>query len=197
MTAKKMYSVKELADILGCSATAVNKKISADPDNPSIKRYRNHYDAVINDGKTVILLSDEELEQEKRLSKGFKNVQNNVNETPENVIDAEFEPETPALKDDTVDKILKFADGYIERYETLQKRYYDLLNEKDKQVKLLTDSEHETQKKYYETEAKNKELLAKAEKFQEEITALKRYLIISGAVIIVITALHFIVIRTF
>ena len=64
MNEKKMYSVKELSSILGCSVTAVNKKIISDPDNPNIKRYRNRYDVVIDEGKTVILLSDEDIERD-------------------------------------------------------------------------------------------------------------------------------------
>ena len=37
---KKKYSIKELSTILGCSVTAVSKKLKVDPDNPVIKRYK-------------------------------------------------------------------------------------------------------------------------------------------------------------
>ena len=77
----RKYSVKELATILGCSLTAVNKKIKADENNPNIKRYRNQYETVVENNTTYILLDDEALEDEKRKSKGFKTGFSNVSNT--------------------------------------------------------------------------------------------------------------------
>ena len=134
MEEKKGYSIKELASILGCSITAVQKKITADENNPDLKRYKKRYDVVIKDGKTVILVSDEELEEEKRLSKGFNNVKSNVYETYENVIDVEPEPVNQTNQEFVIDKILDFTNGYMQRYETLQKTYYDEL-QKDEQLR--------------------------------------------------------------
>lgn len=158
---------------MGCSITAVQKKISADVNNPDLKRYRNRYDAVIDDGKTVILLTDEELENEKRLSKGFKNVNQNAAETSENVIDAEYTAENQRRQEEMIDKVLEFTTGYIERYETLQKRYYDLLNEKEKQVKLLTDNKMHSDNKLYEEQAKSLELAEKNKALETDNTLLK------------------------
>ena len=64
MSEKKSYSIKELATILGCSVTAVQKKITVDDNDPNIKRYKKRFEVVIKDGKTVILLTDTELEEE-------------------------------------------------------------------------------------------------------------------------------------
>ena len=182
MNEKKMYSVKELSSILGCSVTAVNKKIISDPDNPNIKRYRNRYDVVIDEGKTVILLSDEDIEREKRLSKGFKNVTSNVNETPENVVDVEYSAESQVNKEDVTDKLIKFSSEFFQRYETLQTRYINLLTDTNNQIKLLTDSESKTQKEYFEMSSRCKEL-------EERNKNLKRYLIIATVIFLVIITL--------
>lgn len=158
MEVKKSYSVKELATILGCSVTAVQKKITIDENNPDLRRYKKRFDVVIKDGKTVILLSDSELEEEKRLSKGFNNVNTTYNETSENVIDIEPEPQKQVKQDLIIDKILDFTNVHIERYETLQKTYYNELQQKDKQILLLTTSENNKQAEYLEAQAKTKEL---------------------------------------
>ncbi len=191
MSDKRKYSVKELSTILGCSVTAVQKKIFTDENNPNKKRYRNRYDVVMDDGKSVILLADEELEEEKRLSKGFKNVQQNVNEhfknvneTSENVIDVDFTQDYNIKSENVIDKIFEFTKSYIERYETLQKQYYNLLNEKDKQVKLLTDSENKTQKEFYEISAKCKTL-------EEKNKHLTRLIYVVIGVLIFVITLYF------
>lgn len=193
MSEKKMYSVKELAEILGCSITAVQKKITADVNNGNIKRYRNRYEAVINDGKTVILLDDEELENEKRLSKGFKNVNQNAASNDEDVIDAEYTAGNQQAQAEMIDKILTFTDGYIKRYEELQQRYYNLLSEKERQVKLLTDNIQNYDTKLYAEQAKSLELTKKNEMLetdnitlQNRNTFLQRLLYISGIVIMFI-----------
>ncbi len=158
---KKKYTVKELASILGCSVTAVNKKIKADENNPDIKRYRNRYATVVENNVTYILLDDEALEDEKNKSKGFKNGFGNVLNTglnePEipDVIDV-----TPEVKQEKSDKILEFTERYIERFSTLQETFYNEMREKDKQIYLLTTSETQKQEKYFETEAQNKQLKA-------------------------------------
>lgn len=158
---QKKYTVKELASILGCSVTAVNKKIKADENNPDIKRYRNRYETVVENNVTYILLDDEALEDEKNKSKGFKNGFGNVLNTGLN------EPETPdvidvmpEVKQEKSDKILEFTERYIERFSTLQETFYNEMREKDKQIYLLTTSETQKQEKYFETEAQNKQLKA-------------------------------------
>ena len=158
MSNLKEYSVKELAHILGCSITAVQKKIKPDKNNPEIKRYKQRFNTVIKEGKTYIQLTDEELEQEKILSKGYNNVSYNVSEDVETVINNGYKAETLEDKENLIDKILDFTNGYIQRYETLQKTFYDELKNKDKQIYLLTTSENKKEAEYLEVQAKAKEL---------------------------------------
>ena len=174
---KKSYSIKELATILGCSLTAVQKKIKVDNTNPEIKRYKNCYDVVIQDGKTVILLTDEELEKEKRLSKGFNNVNATNNATSENSINIETDTQKQTNQEVVLDKIFEFTNSYIERYTTLQKTYYNELQQKDKQVLLLTTSENKKEAEYLEAQAKAKEL-------EKRNRLLNVYLIIATVIIV-------------
>ena len=183
MEEKKGYSIKEVASILGCSITAVQKKITNDENNPDLKRYKKRYDVVIRDGKTVILLSDEELEEEKRLSKGFNNVKSNVYETYENVIDVEPEPVNQTNQEFVIDKILDFTNGYMQRYETLQKTYYDELQKKDQQIYMLTVSENNKENETLAKDAKIKEFEAKSKELS------KKNKVLTGCIIVLITLL--------
>lgn len=152
---KRKYSVKELANILGCSVTAVNKKIKADENNPVIKRYRNVYETVLENGITYILLDDTELEEEKNRSKGFSNVLNKGYNAPQNEDIIDVEPYQEEKKKDT---LLEFTERYINNFTTLQKTFYEEMREKDKQIYLLTTSENQKQAEYLETKALNKTL---------------------------------------
>ena len=155
----KKYSIKELASILGCSLTAVNKKIKPDTNNPDIKRYRNRYETVIENNVTYILLDDEALEDEKKRSKGFKTllsngVKNVYGEVEsEDIIDVE-----PIMQQEKQDKLLEFTQRYINDFTTLQKTFYEEMREKDKQIFLLTTSENQKQAEYFEVQALNKQL---------------------------------------
>lgn len=155
----KKYSVKELAGLLGCSLTAVNKKIKPDPNNPDIKRYRNQYETVVENNVTYILLDDEALEDEKNKSKGFKTVFTNgfknVSEDTETDDIIDIEPIQQANKQD---KLIEFTERYINDFTTMQKTFYDEMREKDKQIYLLTTSENQKQAEYFETQALNKQL---------------------------------------
>lgn len=182
---QKKYTVKELASILGCSVTAVNKKIKADENNPDIKRYRNRYETVVENNVTYILLDDEALEDEKNKSKGFKNGYGNglntglsESETPD-IIDV-----APEVKQEKSDKILEFTERYIERFSTLQETFYNEMREKDKQIYLLTTSETQKQEKYFETEAQNKQLKA-----QNNVLKIVLAVVITLFVTLVITLL--------
>lgn len=158
---QKKYTVKELASILGCSVTAVNKKIKADENNPDIKRYRNRYETVVENNVTYILLDDEALEDEKNKSKGFKNGFGNVSNVGLNESEtSDIIDVTPEIKQESSDKILEFTERYIERFSTLQETFYNEMKAKDKQIYLLTTSETQKQEKYFETEAQNKQLKA-------------------------------------
>ena len=152
---KKEYTIKELQTILGCSRTAITKKIKTDEHNTDIKRYKGCYEVAQKDGQMVILFDDSELEEEKRLSKGFNTVSNNVYNTPQNEDIIEIEPEFNGNKQDN---ILNFTERYIERYTTLQETMYNELKERDKQILLLTTSENAKEQEYLKTVAENKTL---------------------------------------
>ena len=155
----KKYSIKELSSILGCSLTAVSKKIKPDAKNPKIKRYRNVYETVVENNTTYILLDDDAIEAEKKRSKGFKtllsNGVNNVSDEGENedVIDIE-----PIQQENQANKFIEFTQRYINDYTTLQKTFYEEMREKDRQILLLTTSESNKEAEYFEVQAQNKQL---------------------------------------
>lgn len=152
---KKEYSLQELANILGCSRTAIAKKIKPDNDNPNSKRFKNRYEVVIKDGKMFIILDDSDLEEEKRLSKGFNNVMSNSFDTPEteNIIDI-----GPIKQENTIDKVFNFTERYINDFTTFQKEMYNELQQRDKQVLLLTTAENTAKNEYLQVVAENKTL---------------------------------------
>lgn len=152
---KKEYTIKELQSILGCSRTAISKKIKSDNDNTGVKRYKERYEVRMRDGQIVILFDDAELEEEKRLSKGFNTVSRNGVNTPENEDIIEIEPENKESKED---KILNFTERYIERFTTLQETFYNELKERDNKILLLTTSENAKEQEYLRTVAENKTL---------------------------------------
>ena len=152
---KKKYSIKELSTILGCSVTAVSKKLKVDPENPVIKRYKNVHETVVEGGITYILLSDSDLEHEKACSRGFNNVLNNGYTTPvsDDIIDIE-----PNVTEKTEERLINFTERYMQQFTTLQKTYYEEMREKDKQIYLLTTSENKKEKEYLQAQAMNKSL---------------------------------------
>lgn len=151
----KEYTIKELQSILGCSRTAIVKKIKTDEHNTDIKRYKDRYEVTQKDGQMAIIFDDAELEEEKRLSKGFNTVTNNGDNTTQNEDIIEIEPE---FKENKQDDILNFTERYIERYTTLQETMYNELKERDKRILLLTTSENSKEQEYLKTVAENKTL---------------------------------------
>lgn len=152
---RKEYSLQELANILGCSRTAIAKKIKPDNNNPDSKRFKNRYEVVTKYGKMFIVLDDSDLEEEKRLSKGFNNVMSNSFDTPEteNIIDIE-----PIKQENTMDKVFNFTERYINDFTTFQKEMYNELQQRDKQVLLLTTAENTAKNEYLQIVAENKTL---------------------------------------
>ena len=152
---KKEYTIKELQSILGCSRTAIVKKIKTDERNTDIKRYKDRYEVTQKDGQMAIIFDDAELEEEKRLSKGFNTVSSNGYNTTQNEDIIEIEPD---IKENKQDEILNFTERYIERYTTLQETMYNELKERDKQILLLATSENAKEQEYLKTVAENKTL---------------------------------------
>ena len=152
---KREYTINELASILGCSRTAVVKKIKPDENNPVIKRYKNRYEVVNTPQGMAIILDDIDIEHEKKASKGVNNVSNN---TGDRVINADFidiEPETKPLHNETV---FNFTERYIEQFTTFQKEMYNELKQRDNQILLLTTSEKTKENEYLQVKAENKTL---------------------------------------
>lgn len=156
---KKEYSLQELANILGCSRTAITKKIKSAGDNTNIKRYKDRYDIVMIEGKMHVVLDEAELEQEKKLSKGFNNVSDEGYNTVESdsIIDVE-----PVKEEKTKTDIIEFTECYIERFTTLQETMYNELSKRDKQVLLLEKSENTTKYELFKVQSENKTLKEKS-----------------------------------
>lgn len=139
-----IYTITELADILGCSRTAIVKKIEDNGDGTGAKRYKKRYDIVMKEGKQAIAISDEDLEKEKHLSQGLKNVNyngDNIDKT-DDFIDIE-----PIRQDNTVNELYNFTERYINEFREYQERTNNvILNlEKEKvtyqnQIMLLEDN---------------------------------------------------------
>lgn len=149
---RKEYTINELANILGCSRTAIVKKIKASGDNSGIERYKNRYDVVISNGIKAILLDEQELEEEKACSRGFKTVANNsVNQAVnEDVIDIE-----PEKEENTSNELYNFTKRYIDDLKTLHQYMYNEVLERDKKILLLTTSEDTHKKEFLKLSTEN------------------------------------------
>ena len=155
---RKEYLINDLAAILGCSRTAIAKKIAEDKET-GIERYKNRYDVVIYKGQLAILLDDEDLENEKSMSRGFKNVARNHSNTATNdeVIDIE-----PIQQENNAETVLNFTERYIKELKTFQETTYNELknlsetkNNLEKQVLLLEDSQRRENQEYQKTRLEN------------------------------------------
>lgn len=155
---RKEYLINDLAAILGCSRTAIVKKIAEDKET-GIKRYKNRYDVVMYKGQLAILLDDEDLENEKSMSRGFKNVARNHSNTATNddVIDIE-----PIQQENNAETVLNFTERYIKELKTFQETTYNELknlsetkNNLEKQVLLLEDSQKRGIEEFQKTRAEN------------------------------------------
>ena len=181
---KKKYSVKELASILGCSVTAVGKKIKPDPDNPVIKRYRNVFETVVENGVTYILLSDEDIEDEKSRSKGFNNIANKGYNTPQNEDIIEEEAE----KTENIEqRLFEFTERYINGLTTMQETFYEKMQEKDRQIFLLTTSENQKENEYLATKALNTTLTTQNNVLMQRNNVLKLILAVIATLLITLT----------
>lgn len=155
---EKAYSYDELASILGCSRTAIAKKVKPDENNPDIERYKNRYDVVLRNGKKCILIDDEALEEEKNKSKGFKNVSNNGFNTPENdnIIDIESKKEETKTESGP-----DVTERYMDKFLMLQQHLYNQIHDRDKQILLLSVNEKQKENTYLQTQTENESLKQK------------------------------------
>lgn len=155
---EKMYSYDELAEILGCSRTAIAKKVKPDENNPSMERYKNRYKVVLHDGKKCIVIDDAGLEEEKIKSKGFKNVLQHPNITPEIHAIKEIELENKEVISETISDV---TERYIDKFTTLYKELNEEIMKRDKQILLLTVDETSKKNAYLQAQAEYKTLKEK------------------------------------
>ena len=162
---EKVYSYDELASILGCSRTAIAKKVKPDENNPSVERYKNRFEVVINDGKKCILIDDEALEEEKLKSKGFKNVVNNSSNTSE----MQSESNKQVKEDESkAEKSLDVTERYMDKFLMMQQHLYNQLHDRDKQILLLSVNEKQKEEAFIRTQAENSELTEKYNVMQKK-----------------------------
>ena len=172
----KKYRISQLAEILQVTEPAIRKKIKTEGNT---KLYRNRFEIVSEfvDGKQIsfILMSDEDLEQEKQLAKRNKNKfyqQNVMQNDIENVEDTEYIDVLPEKLDkETVSEnsYITFTKLYMERMENIYKEVIEAhkqVNEKDKQIYLLEDLSKREKQDMFELQATNKTLLMKIEKLK-------------------------------
>lgn len=168
---EKVYSYDELASILGCSRTAIAKKVKPDENNPSVERYKNRFEVVINDGKKCILIDDEALEEEKLKSKGFKNVVNNSSNTSE----MQSESNKQVKEDESkAEKSLDVTERYMEKFLMMQQHLYNQLHDRDKQILLLSVNEKQKEEAFIRTQAENSELTEKYNVMQKKYNIAKK-----------------------
>lgn len=168
---EKVYSYDELASILGCSRTAIAKKVKPDENNPSAERYKNRFEVVINDGKKCILIDDEALEEEKLKSKGFKNVVNNSSNTSE----MQSESNKQVKEDESkAEKSLDVTERYMDKFLMMQQHLYNQLHDRDKQILLLSVNEKQKEEAFIRTQAENSELTEKYNVMQKKYNIAKK-----------------------
>lgn len=168
---EKVYSYDELASILGCSRTAIAKKVKPDENNPSVERYKNRFEVVINDGKKCILIDDEALEEEKLKSKGFKNVVNNSSNTSE----MQSESNKQVKEDESkAEKSLDVTERYMDKFLMMQQHLYNQLHDRDKQILLLSVNEKQKEEAFIRTQAENSELTEKYNVMQKKYNIAKK-----------------------
>lgn len=158
---RKEYTIKELTEILGCSRTAIVKKIVTD-DNTGVRRYKNRYDVVTYNGQMAIIFEDFELEQEKKLSRGMGNVINNGYNTIKNedVIDVE-----PIVNESNKNELYEFTERYMQQFvtyqETTNETILSLERQKlamENQIKLIEDYQLREKAEQTKTIEENKKL---------------------------------------
>lgn len=64
----------------------------------------------------------------------------------------------PIKQENTIDKVFNFTERYINDFTTFQKEMYNELQQRDKQVLLLTTAENTAKNEYLQVVAENKTL---------------------------------------
>ena len=157
---KKEYRIADLSAILGISEVAIRKKVK---DGLYKQRYEVVTKLFNNKQTAFILLSDVELEEEKRIASANKNkfygqkVEHNVEDNDF----IEVEPEKEQFNNNFQDDFKEFTKLYLSKIDNLYQSLYTTQQEtlqKDKQIYLLETSESRIKSDILETQAENKTL---------------------------------------
>lgn len=157
---KKEYRIADLSAILGISEVAIRKKVK---DGLYKQRYEVVTKLFNNKQTAFILLSDVELEEEKRIAFANKNkfygqkVEHNVEDNDF----IEVEPEKEQFNNNSQDDFKEFTKLYLSKIDNLYQSLYTTQQEtlqKDKQIYLLETSESRIKSDILEAQAENKTL---------------------------------------
>lgn len=157
---KKEYRIADLSVILGISEVAIRKKVK---DGLYKQRYEVVTKLFNNKQTAFILLSDVELEEEKKIASANKNkfygqkVEHNVEDNDF----IEVEPEKEQFNNNSQDDFKEFTKLYLSKIDNLYQSLYTTQQEtlqKDKQIYLLETSESRIKSDILEVQAENKTL---------------------------------------
>lgn len=191
---KKEYRIADLSAILGISEVAIRKKVKEG-------LYKQRYEVVtklFNNKQTAfILLSDVELEEEKRIASANKNkfygqkVEHNVEDNE--II--EVEPENIQSETISENSYITFTKLYIDKLDNVYQTVIEgnkQLAEKDKQIYLLEDLSKREKQDMFELQATNKTLSMKVKRYEITLIILITVVALTSLPIMYILLKHFI-----
>lgn len=191
---KKEYRIADLSAILGISEVAIRKKVKEG-------LYKQRYEVVtklFNNKQTAfILLSDVELEEEKRIASANKNkfygqkVEHNVEDNE--II--EVEPENIQSETISENSYITFTKLYIDKLDNVYQTVIEgnkQLAEKDKQIYLLEDLSKREKQDMFELQATNKTLSMKVKRYEITLIILITVTITVSLPVMYILLKHFI-----
>lgn len=191
---KKEYRIADLSAILGISEVAIRKKVKEG-------LYKQRYEVVtklFNNKQTAfILLSDVELEEEKRIASANKNkfygqkVEHNVEDNE--II--EVEPENIQSETISENSYITFTKLYIDKLDNVYQTVIEgnkQLAEKDKQIYLLEDLSKREKQDMFELQATNKTLSMKVKRYEITLIILITVVALTSLPVMYILLKHFI-----
>ena len=191
---KKEYRIADLSVILGISEVAIRKKVK---DGLYKQRYEVVTKLFNNKQTAFILLSDVELEEEKRIASANKNkfygqkVEHNVEDNDF----IEVEPENIQSETISENSYITFTKLYIDKLDNVYQTVIEgnkQLAEKDKQIYLLEDLSKREKQDMFELQATNKTLSMKVKRYEITLIILITVIITVSLPVIYILLKHFI-----
>ena len=191
---KKEYRIADLSVILGISEVAIRKKVK---DGLYKQRYEVVTKLFNNKQTAFILLSDVELEEEKRIASANKNkfygqkVEHNVEDNE--II--EVEPENIQSETISENSYITFTKLYIDKLDNVYQTVIEgnkQLAEKDKQIYLLEDLSKREKQDMFELQAANKTLSMKVKRYEITLIILITVVALTSLPVMYILLKHFI-----